>query len=144
MNPSHRIIFFFADVLDSLIADHGLQSQDYAGVRDLAAVWRDMSQEFEYYTKLLYFAIRGFIKYGSNALTDVKRYVKRKEETGEKPFPESSYEVAKGLADEFKLKFDQGSTDQQIISYFESHSDMDRKFIPSEFFVDTLRDDYDP
>ena len=134
-------------MLNSVVTAAGLSPRDYEGTQRVAETWRTISQEFDYYEKLLYRAIRGYQRYASQSgaalLASVKTYVQRRQE-GQKPFPDDAYPLAKLLRDSIRTQILRVPTvsDGDIVTHFATENPQEgMRFVLSEFFISIFRED---
>ena len=129
-------------VLDETITAAGLPAKSYDELKTLAATWKEMAENFERYTTRMEYAIKGYFQ--RKPLDDVKKMVNNHTEPTDKPWPEDGYPLAETLADDIRVLFDKGKTDQQVIQFFATDNPKEGlRFVFDGFFIGSMRDVYD-
>lgn len=135
---------FMEEALDGIVKNAELSAKSgYEELKTAAEMWKGFSQQLESYASRLCYAIQGYVMQKSQ--DDVKEIVEKHADASDKPFPDNCYDLAQAMADDIRVQFDKGKTDEEIVGFFTTDNpNKDLRCVLSGFFIGSLRDRYQP
>ena len=99
---------------------------------------RKASEVYEEYIKGFKYAIKYYYR-GQYTLDQIKTMVQRRMDPTALPLADSTYVLARDLANGIHEKFDQGKSDVEIIDFYKSNPNKKQRFVLDEYFISELR-----
>lgn len=126
------------EVLSEIVTDAGLPTTAYKELKTEAEMWKNLSQRLESYESRMCYAIQGYLMLKS--LDDVRKFVEEHTDAEDDPFPDKCFNLAKSLANEFRVQFDKGKTDKEIANFFATENqEKELRCVFNGFFIGSLR-----